>query len=94
MARHHMINGEKVMFTAEEEAQRDAEEKKWAGAKHPRARSLASANSATVYWQRQIRLQPKLLRLADLSLIRGRFTVRPLENSPALLTTLVSSLLI
>ena len=28
MARHHMINGEKEMFTAEK-AQRDAEEKRW-----------------------------------------------------------------
>ena len=29
MARHHMVNGEKVMFTAEEETARDAEEKAW-----------------------------------------------------------------
>ena len=30
MPRHHLINGKKVQFTAEEEAQRDAEEKAWA----------------------------------------------------------------
>ena len=29
MARHHMVNNEKVMFTAEEETARDAEEKAW-----------------------------------------------------------------
>ena len=29
MARHHMVNGEKVMYTAEEEAERDVEEAKW-----------------------------------------------------------------
>jgi hypothetical protein len=30
MPRYHLINGERVQFTAEEEAQRDAEEKAWA----------------------------------------------------------------
>ena len=30
MARHHLINGIKVAFTAEEETARDAEEKAWA----------------------------------------------------------------
>ena len=30
MPRHHMINGEHVPFTAEEEAARDAEEAAWA----------------------------------------------------------------
>ena len=29
MARHHLINGVQVPFTAEEEAQRDAEEQAW-----------------------------------------------------------------
>ena len=29
MARHHLINGIQVPFTAEEEAQRDAEEQAW-----------------------------------------------------------------
>ena len=33
MPRHHMVNGEKVMFTAEEEIARDAEELAWANAK-------------------------------------------------------------
>ena len=37
MARHHMINGEKVMFTAEEETARDAEEAKWESEKPVRA---------------------------------------------------------
>ena len=37
MARHHMINGEKVMFTSEEETARDAEEKVWEDAKPARA---------------------------------------------------------
>ena len=30
MARHHMIDNVKIMFTAEEEAAKDAEEKSWA----------------------------------------------------------------
>ena len=29
MTRHHLINGNKVQFTAEEEAQRDQEESDW-----------------------------------------------------------------
>ena len=29
MTRHHLINGIQVPFTAEEEAQRDAEEQAW-----------------------------------------------------------------
>ena len=37
MARHHMVNGEKVMFTAEEETARDAEEKAWEDEKPVRA---------------------------------------------------------
>jgi hypothetical protein len=37
MARHHMVNGEKVMFTAEEETARDAEEKAWEDAAPVRA---------------------------------------------------------
>jgi hypothetical protein len=40
MARHHMINGEKVMFTAEEETARDAEEAKWEAGKPARAFSF------------------------------------------------------
>jgi len=40
MARHHMINGEKVMFTAEEETARDAEEAKWESEKPARAFSF------------------------------------------------------
>ena len=37
MARHHMVNNEKVMFTAEEETARDAEEKAWEDEKPVRA---------------------------------------------------------
>ena len=33
MARHHMVNGEKVMFTEAEEIARDAEESAWEAAK-------------------------------------------------------------
>ena len=40
MPRYHNINGNKVQFTAEEEAARDAEEKAWADAAP--ARALAS----------------------------------------------------
>ena len=36
MARHHMINGEKVMFSEAEEAARDAEEAKWESEKPAR----------------------------------------------------------
>ena len=37
MPRYHNINGERVQFTAEEEAARDAEEKAWADAAPARA---------------------------------------------------------
>ena len=37
MARHHLINGIQVSFTAEEEAARDAEEQTWANAAPARA---------------------------------------------------------
>ena len=37
MARHHMVNSEKIMFTAEEETARDAEEKAWEDKKPARA---------------------------------------------------------
>ena len=37
MPRYHNINGNKVQFTAEEEAARDAEEKAWADAAPSRA---------------------------------------------------------
>jgi len=37
MTRYHNINGNKVQFTAEEEAARDAEEKAWADAAPARA---------------------------------------------------------
>ena len=37
MSRHHMVNGIKVPFTAEEETARDAEEKTWNDAAPDRA---------------------------------------------------------
>ena len=37
MARHHLINGIQVPFTAEEEAQRDAEEAAWSAGAFDRA---------------------------------------------------------
>jgi hypothetical protein len=37
MARHHLINGVQVPFTAEEEAARDAEEATWAAGAFDRA---------------------------------------------------------
>jgi len=37
MARHHLINGVQVAFTAEEEAARDAEEQAWADGAYDRA---------------------------------------------------------
>ena len=37
MARHHLINGVQVAFTAEEEAARDAEETAWANGAFDRA---------------------------------------------------------
>ena len=37
MARHHLINGVQVAFTAEEEAARDAEEATWADGAFDRA---------------------------------------------------------
>ena len=39
MARHHLINGIKVAFTAEEETARDAEEKAWADGALSRAQA-------------------------------------------------------
>ena len=43
MPRYHNINGNKVQFTAEEEAARDAEEKAWADAAPARALANVSA---------------------------------------------------
>ena len=37
MARHHMINGEKVSFSPEEDLARDASEKAWADGANDRA---------------------------------------------------------
>jgi hypothetical protein len=37
MTRHHLINGVQVPFTAEEEAQRDAEEQAWTNGAFDRA---------------------------------------------------------
>ena len=37
MARHHMVNGEKVMFTSEEETAYDEKEKAWSDAAPARA---------------------------------------------------------
>ena len=40
MVRYHNVNGERVQFTAEEETQRDAEEKAWNDATADRKLSL------------------------------------------------------
>ena len=37
MPRYKMVNGERIQFTAEEEAQRDQEETEWAAADKDRA---------------------------------------------------------
>ena len=43
MARHHLINGIKVAFAAEEETARDAEEKAWADGALARAQASLRA---------------------------------------------------
>ena len=49
MPRHHMINNEKVWFTPEEEAVRDAEEQAWADGAASRAAAEVQSNRRRAY---------------------------------------------
>ena len=49
MPRHHMINNEKVWFTPEEEAVRDAEERAWADGAASRAAAEVQNNRRAAY---------------------------------------------
>jgi len=49
MPRHHMINNEKVWFTPEEEAVRDAEEQAWADGAASRAAAEVQNNRRAAY---------------------------------------------
>jgi hypothetical protein len=49
MPRYHNINGDKVQFTAEEEAARDAEEKAWADGAATRELEAIQGNRRAAY---------------------------------------------
>jgi len=49
MPRYHNINGNKVQFTAEEEAARNAEEKAWADGATTREREAIQGNRRAAY---------------------------------------------
>ncbi len=55
MARHHMIGNVKIMFTAEEEAAKDAEEKEWADGKVARNAIAEIRRLEATVTQRRIR---------------------------------------
>ena len=49
MPRHHMVNNEKVPFTAEEETARDAEEAAWTAEAPTRAAAAVQNNRSNAY---------------------------------------------
>ena len=93
MPRYHNINGNKVQFTAEEEAARDAEEKAWADAAPARAladlRSKRDRLLAASDWEITSELEKgnaissdmKAYRQALRDLPSGKDTVEKCENA-------------
>ena len=55
MTRYHLINGEKVAFTAEEETARDAEEAAW-----------ATEKAANAYKEKRLTAYPSLAQQLDM----------------------------
>ena len=82
MARHHLINGIQVPFTAEEEVARDAEEKAWADGAFDRA-------IANLRKDRNIKLaETDFYALSDVIMSEEMTTYRQdLRNLPSGLTT-------
>ncbi len=93
MPRYHNINGNKVQFTAEEEAARDAEEQAWADAAPARAladlRSKRDRLLAASDWEITSELEKgnaissdmKAYRQALRDLPSGKDTVEKCENA-------------
>ena len=93
MPRYHNINGNRVQFTAEEEAARDAEEKAWADAAPARAladlRSKRDRLLAASDWEITSELEKgnaissdmKAYRQALRDLPSGKDTVAKCENA-------------
>jgi hypothetical protein len=93
MPRYHNINGNRVQFTAEEEAARDAEEKAWADAAPARAladlRSKRDRLLAASDWEITSELEKgnaissdmKAYRQALRDLPAGKDTVAKCENA-------------
>ena len=78
MARHHNINGVQVPFTAEEEAQRDAEEQAWNDGAP--ARALADLRSK----RNRLLAETDYLALSDSTLTSDMRTYRQaLRDLPA-----------
>jgi len=78
MPRYHNINGNRVQFTAEEEAARDAEEKAWADAAP--ARALASLRAR----RNQLLAETDYYALSDVTMSDDMKTYRQnLRDLPA-----------
>ena len=78
MPRYHNINGNRVQFTAEEEAARDAEEKAWADAAP--ARALANLRSK----RNRLLAETDFYALSDVTLSDDMTTYRQdLRDLPA-----------
>ena len=78
MPRYHNINGNRVQFTAEEEAARDAEEQAWADAAP--ARALANLRAR----RKQLLAETDYFALSDINLSADMKTYRQdLRDLPA-----------
>ena len=78
MARHHLINGVQVAFTAEEEAARDAEEQAWADGAYDRA--IADMRSK----RNRLLAETDFYALSDVTMSDGMTTYRQdLRDLPA-----------
>jgi len=82
MARHHLINGIEVPFTAEEEAQRDAEEQAYSDGAFDRA--IANLRSK----RNRLLAETDFYALSDVTMSEDMTTYRQdLRNLPDGLTT-------
>ena len=70
MPRYHNINGERVQFTAEEEAARDAEEQAWAD------RALARAQASLRSRRKQLLAETDFYALSDVTMSDDMKTYR------------------
>ena len=78
MPRYHNINGERVQFTAEEEAARDAEEKAWADG------ALARAQNNLRFKRNRLLAETDFYALSDVTMSDDMKTYRQeLRDLPA-----------